>query len=102
MKDVIIFVIIYIFIFLIINQIFEFYERSKIKEGMELIWENSGKIKSMKNILNEGKKKLKSVMFNGVLTNNILEQNNKKIKKNKGNQKQKVNDQENKMKSIKV
>mgnify|MGYP003976514977 FL=1 len=69
MKKIILLFIISLFLYLFINKIFLLYKQSSIKEGMELIWKNSGNLKSVKE--NVKKMKHKINMINQSITNNI-------------------------------
>ena len=58
--------IIFLFLYLFVNQIFILHRQSNIKEGMELIWKNSGNIKSLKENVNKMKNQMKIINDNSV------------------------------------
>lgn len=100
MKKIILMFIIFLFLYLFVNQIFILHRQSNIKEGMELIWKNSGNIKSLKENINKMKNQMKIINDNSVSNIQRVKNNTDTIDKKNQEKENSVRKQTNKFDNI--
>jgi cell division protein FtsB len=100
MKKIILMFIIFLFLYLFVNQIFILHKQSNIKEGMELIWKNSGNIKSLKENVNKMKNQMKIINDNSVSNIQRVKNNTDTIDKKNQEKENNVRKQTNKFDNI--